>query len=138
MDITSQDGGIIQKTMELCQAVVEQPDFQALKQKLDAFMADELVKFQYSQLNDLGNMLQHKQDNGEPLKEDEIAKFDVLRAELMKNPVAQGYLDAQQELRKLHEAVGRFLNKTFEIGAKPAYTDVYDGSCSDCGSCSGC
>lgn len=138
MDITSQDGGIVRKTMDLCQAVVEQPDFQALKQKLDAFMADELVKFQFSQLNDLGNLLQLKQNNGVSLKEDEIAKFEVLRTELMKNPVAQGYLDAQQELQKLHETIGRFINKTFEMGAKPTYTDVYDGSCSDCGSCSGC
>ncbi len=113
MESTLKEGGIIQKTMDLCQAVTEQPDFQSLKQKLDAFMGNELVKFQYQQVNDLNNLLQMKQQDGLELTDEEIAKFDVLREELLKNPVAVGFFEAQKELQKLHEAVGRFVNKTF-------------------------
>ena len=133
MESTLKEGGIIQKTMDLCQAVAEQPDFQSLKQKLDAFMGNELVKFQYQQVNDLNNLLQMKQQDGLDLTPEEIAKFDVLREELLKNPVALGFFEAQKELQKLHEAVGRFVNKTFELGRRPEYEDVYDGSCTDCG-----
>src|SRR5712692_1704812 len=133
MNTTEKEGGIIQKTLDLCQAVAEQPDFQEMKQKLDAFMGDELVKFQFQQVNDLSGLLQMKQSNGLALKDEEIAQFESLRKELMKNPVAQGFIEAQQELQKLHEEVGRFINKTFEVGRRPVYEDVHDGSCSSCG-----
>jgi cell fate (sporulation/competence/biofilm development) regulator YlbF (YheA/YmcA/DUF963 family) len=133
MESTIKESPIIQKTLELCQAVSEQPDFQALKGKLDAFMRDELVKFQFQQVNDLNELLQMKQRSGLALKDEEIAQFDALREELFKNPVAQGFVEAQQELQKLHDALGRFVNKTFELGRSPEYEDVFDGSCSDCG-----
>ena len=133
MESTVKESQIIEKTMALCQAVVDQPDFQTLKQKLDAFMSDELVKFQYQQVNDMNSLLQMKQQNGHELKDEEIAQFDALRESLMSNPVATGFFEAQKELQTLHEAVGRFVNKTFELGRKPEYDDVYDGSCSDCG-----
>ncbi len=133
MESTIKESPIMQKTLELCQAVAEQPDFQALKGKLDAFMRDELVKFQFQQVNDLNELLQMKQRSGLALKDEEIAQFDTMRDELFKNPVAQGFVDAQQELQKLHEALGRFVNKTFELGRSPEYEDVFDGSCSDCG-----
>ena len=133
MESTLKESPIIQKTLELCQAVTEQPDFQALKGKLDAFMRDELVKFQFQQVNELNELLQMKQRSGLALKDEEIAQFDALREELFKNPVAQGFVEAQQELQKLHDALGRFVNKTFELGRSPEYEDVFDGSCSDCG-----
>ena len=133
MESTVKESRIIQKALELCQAVVEQPDFQSLKEKLDAFMGDELVKFQFQQVNGLNDLLQAKQRDGLLLKDEEIAQFDALREELMKNPVAQGFFEARQELEKLHDALGRFVNKTFELGRSPEYEDVFDGSCSDCG-----
>jgi cell fate (sporulation/competence/biofilm development) regulator YlbF (YheA/YmcA/DUF963 family) len=133
MDTLAQESSIIQKTLELCQAVVEQPDFRSVKEKLDAFMADELAKFQFQQFNDLGGLLQMKQSHGVDPNDEEVARYEALRAELMKNPVTQGFLDAQQELQKLHEAIGRFVNKTFELGRKPSYEDVHDGSCNSCG-----
>ena len=133
MESTIKESPIIQKTLELCQTVTEQPDFQALRGKLDAFMRDELVKFQFQQVNDMNDLLQMKQRSGLALKDEEIAQFDALRDELFKNPVAQGFVEAQQELQKLHDALGRFVNKTFELGRSPEYEDVFDGSCSDCG-----
>lgn len=134
MESTTKDSLITQKTLELCQALVEQPDFQALKAKLDAFMRDEVVKFQFQQINELNEILQMKQQSGMEIKETEIAHFDVLRDDLMKNPIAQGYIEAQQEMQKLHETIGRFVNKTFELGHLPEYEDVFDGSCgSGCG-----
>jgi len=133
MDTNVKEGGIIQRTIDLCQAVVDQNDFQVVKQKLDAFMSNEYLKFQYQQVNDLGNLLQMKQSNGVELKQEEIAQFEALREQFLGNPVAQGFLDAQQQLQQLHQIVGRFLDKTFELGRKPDYEDVHDGSCGGCG-----
>ncbi|MHA3774009.1 YlbF family regulator [Verrucomicrobiota bacterium sgz303538] len=133
MDTITKESGIIQRTQDLCQAIVEQADFQSLKEKLDTFMADELLKFQFQQVNDLGNLLQMKQSQGMELKPEEIEQFEKLREEVLGNPIAQGFLDAQQQMQQLHQMVGRFLDKTFELGRRPEYDDVHDGSCGGCG-----
>jgi hypothetical protein len=132
MDTKEKESPITQRTLELCQAIVDQSDFGVLKGKLDAFMSNELLKFDYQQLNGLGDLLRTKQSQGVELKPEEIAQFESLRERFMNDPVAQGFLDAQDELQQLHETVSRFLNKTFELGRRPEYEDVHDGSCGNC------
>jgi cell fate (sporulation/competence/biofilm development) regulator YlbF (YheA/YmcA/DUF963 family) len=132
METKAKESPITQRTLELCQAIVEQSDFQTLKEKLDAFMSNELLKYEYQQVNGMGDLLRMKQGQGLELKPEEITQFEALREKFLGNPVAQGFLDAQEQLQQLHEVVGRFLNKTFELGRRPEYEDVHDGSCSDC------
>lgn len=129
MDTATAESHIIQRTLDLCQTVAEQPDFQALKASIDAFLADEPLKFQYQQINDLGQLLQMKQSDGLELKPEEIAQFETLRAEFLGNPMAQSFLAAQQEMQQLHQAVTRLLDKTFELGRRPGHEDLHDGSC---------
>ena len=136
MDTATEQSTITQRTLDLCQAIAEQPDFLALKEKFDAFMEDELLKFQYQQLNDLGQLLQMKQADGLELKPEEIAKFESLREEFLGNRTAQGFLDAQQQMRQIHQAVGKLIDKTFELGRCPTDEDLQDGSC--CGGGCGC
>ena len=128
MDTATGQSPIIQRTLDLCQAIVEQPDFQTLKERLDAFMGNELLKLQYQQVNDLGQLLQMKQSEGLELKAEEIAQFETIREEFLKNPTAQGFLDAQQEMQQLHQAIGKLIEKTFELGRRPNDEDLQDGS----------
>jgi cell fate (sporulation/competence/biofilm development) regulator YlbF (YheA/YmcA/DUF963 family) len=132
MDTQGKESLITQRTLDLCQAIVDQEDFQTLKQKLDAFMSNELLKFQYQQVSGLGEMIRTRQMQGAELPMDDVAKFEVLRDSFLNDPVAKGFLDAQDQLQQLHETVSRFLNKTFELGKRPEYEDVHDGSCRDC------
>jgi cell fate (sporulation/competence/biofilm development) regulator YlbF (YheA/YmcA/DUF963 family) len=133
MDIHDKESGIVRKTLDLCQAVVEQPDFQAVKEKFDAFVADEFLKFQFQQVNDLGQLLQMKQSDGLEVTAEERATFEEMREKFLSNPVAQGFLDAQQQMQQLHQVVGKFIDKTFELGRRPEYDDLQDGSCGGCG-----
>jgi cell fate (sporulation/competence/biofilm development) regulator YlbF (YheA/YmcA/DUF963 family) len=133
MDTKVKEGGIIQRTIDLCQAVVDQSDFQEVKRKLDAFMSNEGLKFQYQQVNDLGNLLQMKQSNGVEITEQEIAQFETMREQFLGDSVAKGFLEAQEQLQQLHQTIGRFLDKTFELGRRPEFEDVHDGSCDGCG-----
>lgn len=133
MDTATAESHIIQRTLDLCQAIVDQPDFQSLKKSVDAFMADERVKFQYQQLNETGQLLQMKQRDGMELTPEDIAQFETMRDEFLSNPTAKSFLDAQQEMQQLHQAVGRLLDKTFELGRRPNVEEL-DGSCgSGCG-----
>jgi cell fate (sporulation/competence/biofilm development) regulator YlbF (YheA/YmcA/DUF963 family) len=132
MDTKAKESGIIQKTLDLCQAVVDQPDFQDLKQKLDTFLADEYLKFQFQQVNQLGELLQMKHSGGVEIGEEEIAQFETLRQEVMGNPAAIAFLEAQEQMQKLHQVVGRYLDRTFELGRRPEFDEMNDGSCGNC------
>src|SRR4051812_26692193 len=121
METTVKESPILLKAIELCGAVASQPDFLSLKAKVDTFMGDELVKFQFQQVNELNDLLQMRQRGGLEIKPEEVAKFEALREELLQNPVAMGFIEAQQEMQNLHEAIGRFVNKTFELGRTPQY-----------------
>ena len=123
---------ILQATRQLCRTIVEQPEFVDIRRHVDAFMADEQARTQYQTVVEKGEMLQHKQQMGLPLNNDEIAEFEQNREKLVNNPVARGFLDAQQEMHKLQESVGQYVAKTFELGRIP--TDEELGSCgSGCG-----
>ncbi len=133
MQTIAEETSTEQKTRELCQAILDRPDFPELRRKMDAFMNDEGAKFQYQMLNDRGQMLQSKQQQGLPLTDEEIAQFEALRDTFVKNPVASGFMDAQQEIQKIHDAVNQHLNKTFELGRVPTAEDFNSGCCSSSG-----
>ena len=128
------EDAIIEKTKELCQTIVEQPEFQSLRRQVDAFLANEESKLQYQLVVEKGEALQQKQQTGMPLSNDEIAEFEKHRETLINNPIARGFLDAQQEMHKVQESVGQYVAKTLELGRMPTVDDFPSGSCgSGCG-----
>src|SRR6185503_15974337 len=92
---TTQDT-VQQKTRELCQAIVDQPEFKEMRRHIETFLSDESAKTQYQSVMEKGEMLQHKQNTGSPLSNDEIMEFEKERDALVSNPVARGFLDARQ------------------------------------------
>src|SRR5205085_4697773 len=94
---TIEETPVVQKTRELCQAILEQPNMRDIRQRIDAFMGDEKARQQYDALTAKGQSLQEKQQTGR-LTQDEISSFEKDRETLFNNPVARGFLDAQEEL----------------------------------------
>lgn len=123
MSHTVTDEIIHQKTIELCDTIVRQPTFQAIRQRVDSFMGNEEAQNQYQQVVEKGQSLQQKQQTGMPLSDAEIQDFEKSREQLISNPVAREFLDAQQEMRAMQESVSRYVHKTFEIGRVPAPED---------------
>ncbi|HQL77678.1 MAG TPA: YlbF family regulator [Verrucomicrobiota bacterium] len=128
---------IVRKTRELCQAILDEPGVQALRKSIDLFMADEHARAQYDGVVAKGQALQEKQQNALALTDVEISDFEQHRDALLKNPVARGFIDAQQELRDVQESIHRHVNKTFELGRLPSEEDLASGCCSDGRGC-GC
>jgi len=124
-----QKGAVILKTRELCQTILEQPDFVELRQNIDTFMNDEVVKTQYRELSEKGSVLQHKQQTGMMVDMKEISAFEQQREAFLNNPVAQGFLDAQQIVHNVQESVTQHLTKTFELGRLPNPEDFDSGGC---------
>jgi cell fate (sporulation/competence/biofilm development) regulator YlbF (YheA/YmcA/DUF963 family) len=125
---------VLQKTRELCEAIVQQPQFQSIRQQVDSFMADAKAREQYESLSEKGRQLHHKQQQGLELAPAEISAFDAEREAFFRNPVARGFADAQEAMHRIQEAVSQFVSKTFELGRVPSAEDLESGSCgSGCG-----
>jgi cell fate (sporulation/competence/biofilm development) regulator YlbF (YheA/YmcA/DUF963 family) len=114
---------ILDKTLELCQTIVDQPEFREMRQRIDAFMADEKARQQYETVVSKSERLQHKQQSGQSLSPEEITDFESDRDALMNNTVARGFLDAQQQMQQIQGSVTKYVHKTFEIGRVPEEGD---------------
>ncbi len=101
----------------------------ALRQSIDSFMADEQTRAQYDGLVAKGQALQQKQQMLVALTGEEISDFEQQRDSLLKNPVARGFLDAQQELHDVRESIHRHVNKTLELGRLPSEEELSEGCC---------
>jgi cell fate (sporulation/competence/biofilm development) regulator YlbF (YheA/YmcA/DUF963 family) len=134
MPSTTEQNMVLDKTKELCQTILDQPNMQSIRQRIDAFMGDEKSRSQYENLVNKGQSLQQKQDMALPLSGDEISEFEKNREELLRNPVARGFLDAQEELHEVQQSVQRYVSKTLELGRLPTEEEISAGSCgSGCG-----
>ena len=120
---------IAEGTNQLCEAIVSQEGFAELYKKIDAFINDEKLKYEYGMLNDRGALLQQKQQAGMEIAEDEMADFEKLREEFMANPVATQFLEAQEEVQQVQDRIHQVIAKTFEIGRVPQSEDF--DFCSD-------
>ena len=126
---TTIENAVIQKTRELCQTIIEQPDFQAIRSRIDTFMADDRAKAQYQTVVEKSEVLNQKQQMGAPLTPEEIADFESHRESLVNNPVARGFMDAQGEMHKMQESVTLYVTKTLELGRVPDEDEFDSGSC---------
>jgi len=119
----------MQKTRELCQTILDQPNMQSIRQRIDTFMADDKTRAQYDGLMEKGQVLQQKQQQSLPLSGEEIADFEKHRDALLQNPVARNFLDAQEELHDVQHSVQQYLTKTLELGRLPTDEDLNSGGC---------
>ena len=129
MTTTTEENAVTEKTLALCSAIVAQPDFGALRQRIDAFMADDKSRAQYESLMTKGQALNDKQQRALPLSGEEISDFEKDREALLGNPVARGFLDAQEALHEIQESVQKYVAKTLELGRVPTEEDLGGGSC---------
>ena len=129
MPATIEETSITRKTRELCQALLEEPSMQALRQRIDAFMGDDKVRAQYDGLLSKGQALQQKQQAAVALTGEEISDFEQHRDSLLKNPVARAFIDAQEELHQVRESIKKYVNKTLELGRLPSEEDLSEGCC---------
>ena len=123
MPFNIDDGLIVTKTRELCETILREPAFDDCRRSVDAFLTDDAARALYQELNEKGEALQHKQQNGQPLSDAEVDEFERRREEFFRNPVARGFVEARQQMNQVQEKVTHYVNKTFELGRLPEPED---------------
>jgi cell fate (sporulation/competence/biofilm development) regulator YlbF (YheA/YmcA/DUF963 family) len=129
MSAIAQDPTVLQKTQELCNAILNQPAMKSTRQQIDAFMGDERARSQYETVMTKGRALHEKQHQSLPLSNEEIADFETNRDALLANPVAKGFIDAQEELHGLRDSIHDYVSKTIELGRLPKPEDFEHQCC---------
>ena len=129
MQTLTEETPVVQKTKELCQAILDQPNMQSIRQRIDAFVGDEKTRAQYENLVAKGQALQEKEQMSAPLSREEIDDFEKQREAVFNNPVARNFLDAQEELHNVQATIHQYVNKTLELGRMPTDEDLSGGGC---------
>ena len=117
------------KMNELCEAILEQIQKDGIRKRIDTFLADASARGQYENLMNKGQALQEKQHSGQALEPAEVSAFEKDRDTLLRNPVASGFLDAQEEMHDLQHSVQKYVAKTIELGRVPNAEELSEGSC---------
>jgi cell fate (sporulation/competence/biofilm development) regulator YlbF (YheA/YmcA/DUF963 family) len=134
METTATENVVIEKTRELCQTILDQPEYQKIRGQVDKFLNDEQAQAAYQVLSSKGEYLQHKQAQNLPLSGEEISDYEAQREAFFSNPVARDFIGAQQAIHKMQETVAQYVAKTYELGRIPNSDDFEAGSCgSGCG-----
>ena len=120
---------VVEKTRELCQSILDDPQYQSMKRHIDVFMNDDDAKTQYQLVLDKNDHLTHKQSQGLQLTDQEVDEFEALRAKLFNNPVAKSFMEAQGLMQEIHQSVQKYISKTFELGRVPEAEDLESGGC---------
>ena len=124
-----ENGAVLEKTRELCETLLTELSVSAIRKRIDTFMADDQSRSQYESVMAKGQALHEKQHNSLPLTGEEISEFERQREALLTNPIARGFLDAQEEMNGLQEMIQKHVAKTLELGRLPSSEDFEGGSC---------
>lgn len=122
-----EETAVMQKTLELCQTILEDPGIKSMRQRIDAFMEDETSRTQYENLVTKGQELQEKQQNAIQLTGEEIDRFETDRQALLENPIARGFIDAQEEMQQVQKSIQTYVRKTIELGRIPTAEELSCG-----------
>jgi len=120
---------ILGKTRELCQAILDEPGFKTTRRQIEDFMSNPKAQEQYRTLSAKGQDLHEKQHQGAAISPEEIAAFDQEREAFFANPIAAGFVEAQERMQQMQEMVSQHVEKTFELGRLPEDSDFERSGC---------
>ncbi len=133
MMISAVETNLIQKARELCEAILEDSNYQRLMGQVDAFLDNDDAREQYRSATEMGHELQQKQRGGMELEAAEVMTFEKKRDALFDNTVISGFIAAQRELGELQAMLSGYIEKTIELGRVPEADEVADSGGGCCG-----
>lgn len=121
------------KLEDLCRAILAEPAFESARLQVEQFLINDEARAQYVRVSEAGEHLHHKQSQGVDLSDGEVAEFEKERERLLGNPVARGFLDAQEQLQEIQASINKFVGKALELGRLPASDELSGGCGHGCG-----
>jgi len=80
-----------------------------------------------------GQALHEKQHKSLPLSGEEISDFERSREDMLANPVAKNFLEAQDAMHHIQGTIQKLITKTLENGNVPTAEDLNESCGHGCG-----
>lgn len=140
MSVETDKNPIIEMTEKLCEAILEQPEYKEINEKLNTFTYNENSKVLYQSLYEHQMRLQQKQQQGLPVSEEETQAFQAEYEALLEDEAARGFIEAQQAIEQIEQTVNMYVSNTIKLGRVPTPADFQasSGSCGCGGGGCGC
>ncbi len=133
---TSLTPELVKLTTELAAAFAQSQKVISAKARIGLFYQNAEATDLFRKVNEYGEELRNKHMAGMPPSEEEIAKFDKLRADVVANPVCSGFLEARQLLDELLGTVNQYLCLAIDSGKAPTDEEVAEAMNQQMSSCS--
>lgn len=143
MSNTSLTPELAKLTAELASAFAQCQKVVSANARIRLFYQNPEATDLFRKVNEYGEELRNKHMAGMPPSEEEIAKFDALRQNVVENDTCRGFLEARQELDQLLSTVNQYLCLAIEKGEAPTDEEVAESmqqhmsACSCGGGCHG-
>ncbi len=140
---TSLTPELVKLTTELAAAFAQSQKVISAKARIGLFYQNAEATDLFRKVNEYGEELRNKHMAGMPPSEEEIAKFDKLRQDVVANPLCAGFLESRQLLDDLLGTVNQYLCLAIDSGKAPTDEEVAEAmnqqmsACSCGGGCHG-
>lgn len=120
-----------EKIRELCEALLQDDEVQAARERIELFLNNPDATRGYAQLANMGEALQQKRMGGGEISEEEGQAFEALRGQVVENPDVQAFMEARGMLEDIQGTIMAYVGRTLELGRVATERDVapQGGSC---------
>lgn len=125
------------KVRELCEFITDSPRFGEARAKIDAFLENDAARETYRAWQEMGHELHRKSHEGYSPTDDELARFESLKNNVMTDPLASAFVEAEDAMNRVFGMVTKMVQKTLQLGRVPTSEDLAESGCCGGGGC-GC
>ncbi len=123
------------KTKELCQSILDDPQFAEAHANIETFLADEGAQSVYQAWREKGQELHRMGHEGLQPNDDDLDQFQTLKEAVMTNRVAADFMESENSLNEIFGTVTKMVQKTLQLGRMPTDEDMVESGC--CGGSGG-
>ena len=127
---------LVSLTRELANAFAQSQKVVSARARIGLFYQNAEATDLFRKVNEYGEELRNKHMAGMPPSEEEIAKFDKLRQDVVDNTFCKGFLEAREELDTLLSTVNQYLCLAIEKGSAPTDEEVAASMTQEMSACS--
>lgn len=135
MSTLLEQSAVEDKAIDLCQAILDDPDFAEARRKIDTFLGDQNAQDAYKAWQGKAQELHQMSHEGLQPNNDDLAQFETLKAAVQNNDTAANFVAAEDRLNSIFGSVTKRIQKTLQLGKLPAEEDLVESGC--CGGSGG-
>ena len=128
-----------EKARELCQFIVDQPDFSEARRQIETFLEDAEAQAVYRSWQEKAHEIHRMGHEGLQPNEADLQEVDRLRQAVAGHSVASAFAQAEDQMNGIFGAVTKLLQQTLQLGRVPSAEEMNANSgCCGGGGGGGC